>query len=944
MTPDRAGGARLYANGYQRGQHQRGAPGIPDVVDEVSRLLELHGGAVVHGPWGAGKSSVVTAVCERWKGDVRRIRTRRGDELMPCSGLLQLSDAFLPDAAGEIGASAVLRLRLRAVQLLRAMPGLLVTVDDVQWLDPVSADVLAHAVAAVGRGRLGVLVTERAVAPSAVARDLAGGHPPAVAIPAAEQEEVTDRLESLGLPARWGAAVLRYSGGNRALLTACCEGLAGRLPARDRLLGHLPAGGLERADALADVWWGTLPEGVRRTLATAALAHHPDVDLLHRTGHQEADVHVAYAMRVGVLAAADGVNDDCLLGVRFSAEALARAAARAGSAADRRRDHAALATAVTDPVAAAWHRAMATAGTDQPAAENTARAAIAARMAGQRLLSARLMASAARLTPAHLRDLRCERLTQAAVESAAAGDVEGADRAARRLARDHAAPEQQVQALLAVVDASGQDLSATEELLASARTAAHDDPRLLAAVELRAAIRANVAAEDFTQALFHASTAAELARGAGDDVVHAAALTMAARMERLMGRPDRAGAALRSALDLAVPPQALGVANSPEYLAARLAVFDGHLAQARVALLELLPVAKAAGCAEDLTDLCRSLAEVDAGLGAGADALAWAAQARSYTREANLSPGPVWYTTALVHCHCGSFEQALDYALRALRASRSEGDRLHTTRSRWLAGAVHLYCGRIDQSLAAFEELVADAGASGPGDDPGALRWRTDAVEAFATAGFLQRAHEMLDLLNERTTAHAAASFSRALVSRAHAVCLAEAGYSDRAVSLLEDAADSFALLGHPVEQGRTLLTRGRIERRRRRAGAARTSWEQARTVFTAAGAHPWSALTDGHLARFSGTAARTAGPAGQDPYPLTERERCLVRLITDGKTNPEAARQMFVSRKTVEAMLSRVYRKVGVRNRTELAALLGAGDDVATAEDEGHASSVAGR
>jgi len=921
--------------------------GIPDAfVGAVSRLLGLRGGAVVHGPWGAGKSSVVAGVCERWKGEVRRIRTRPGDELLPCSGLVQLSDAFLPETDGEIDASAVLRLRLEAVRLLRAVPRLLVTVDDIQWLDPVSVDVLAHAVRAVERGRLGVLVTERAVVPSALARDVAGGHPPVVAVPAADQEEVTDRLEALGLPARWGAAVLRYSGGNRALLGACCEDLTGRPPERDRLLGHLPAGGLERADALADVWWGTLPEGVRRTLATAALAHHPDVDLLHRTGHQQADEHVAYAMRVGVLTASEGGDrdrDDGLLGVRFSAEALARAAARTGSAADRRRLHAVLATAVTDPVRAAWHRALASAGTDQPAAEDTARAASAARAAGERLLSAGLMALAARLTPAHLRDLRCERLTQAAVESAAAGDAEGAERAARRLVRDHAAPEQQVQALLAVVDVSGQDLAATEELLAAARTAARDDPRLLAAVELRAAIRANVTAEDFAQALTHARTAAELARGTGDDVVHAAALTMAARMERLLGRPDRARTAVRSALEIAVPPQALGVANSPQYLQARLAVFDGHLAQARASLLELLPVAKAAGGAEDLTDLCRSLAEVDAGLGAGADALAWAAQARSYTREADLSPGPAWYTTALVHCHCGSFEEALDYAQRALRASRSEGDQLHVTRSRWITGAVHLHCGRISRALAAFEELAADTRGSRPGDDPGTLRWRADAVEAFATAGLLQRAHELLDVLNETTAAHAAASFSRALVSRAHAVCLAEAGDSDRAVSLLEEAADSFTLLGHPVEQGRTLLTRGRIERRRRRAAAARTSWEQARTVFTAAGAHPWSALTDGHLARFNGTVARTAGSAGEETYRLTERERLLVRLIADGKTNPEAAHQMFVSRKTVEAMLSRVYRKVGVRNRTELAALMSAGDDLAQTEDEGRASSTVG-
>ncbi|MYV67560.1 AAA family ATPase, partial [Streptomyces sp. SID2131] len=149
---------------------------VPDASDavagEVAELLARHGGVVVHGPWGAGKSTLLEAVCRRWSGGVRRVRNRPGDELLPCSGLVQLSEEFLPYAGGEVDAATRLRLRVLAARTLREAPRPLVAVDDVQWLDPVSADVLGHAAAAVGRDRLAVVAAERTVGPPHRAAEL----------------------------------------------------------------------------------------------------------------------------------------------------------------------------------------------------------------------------------------------------------------------------------------------------------------------------------------------------------------------------------------------------------------------------------------------------------------------------------------------------------------------------------------------------------------------------------------------------------------------------------------------------------------------------------------------------------------------------------------------------------------------------------------------------
>ncbi|WP_328314783.1 LuxR C-terminal-related transcriptional regulator [Streptomyces sp. NBC_00442] len=905
-----------------------GSPGGWDsLVLSGSASLERHGRLAVHGPWGSGKSTLVEDLVTRSAGPVLRVYAREEDRHLPCAGLAQLWDgALLTGAVPATDPAARLGLRAATAREMASRPGTLLVVEDVQWLDPVTTDVLEHCARTVPADRLPIVATERCVRRPARAARLMGGYPPLLSLEPAGLDETAAMLDGLGLPARWATAVHRYCGGHRALLAACCAGLGSAATDPYALTGRLPSACLRRVDELAAAWLDSVPPEVLATLRTAALTGSADADLLRRAGCQAAEEHVEYGLRAGLLIAHEPAppQESAAVRVRFAAEALTRAAPVTADAPARRRAHRALAAAVRDPARAAWHRAQAQEGTDAATARGTADAAVLARAAGDSRLAAELLLAAARLTPVDRHEVRLERLTEAAHDAAVAGARDLAHRAAHDIVEDRGSPSQQVNALLAVLDAYGQDLTGAEPVFTAARRAAGQDPLLLAAIELRAAVQANVASGDSARALHHAHTAALLARAAADVPLESAALTMVARMERVLGRLEAAPATLARALALAVPPLRIGIRNSPEYLTARHAVFDGRLPQARAALMELLPLALGAGCAEDLAEVWRSLAEVDSGLGACSRALGWADSALSITATADLSPGPAWYTAALAHSHGGSFEQALQYATRALRASRAEHDALHTTRSLWIMGAVHLHCGHVDRAAAALVEVAGLEEQSGA-DDPAVLRWQADAVEAFARAGQPARAYELLDRMQRTVKPHGAHATLRAALTRSRAVCLHEAGDSDSAVELLDDTARAFAALGTPVEEGRTLLVRGRVERRRRRSAAARASWEQARVLFEGADARPWTALADEHLVRLAGLPAHPPGRAARHTpgTNLTAHERRLAGLICSGCTNQEAAQQMFVSRKTVESTLSRIYRKLGVRNRTQLTAVL---------------------
>ena len=160
----------------------------------------------------------------------------------------------------------------------------------------------------------------------------------------------------------------------------------------------------------------------------------------------------------------------------------------------------------------------------------------------------------------------------------------------------------------------------------------------------------------------------------------------------------------------------------------------------------------------------------------------------------------------------------------------------------------------------------------------------------------------------------AVAARCRGLLAAAEDDLAAALAAFERSLAELEE-------LPYPFERGRTLLCLGTVRRQAQQRKAAREALEEALAIFEELGARLWAEKARAELARISGR--RTTSDE------LTGTERRVAELAASGHTNKEIAAELFMGVSTVEAHLSRIYRKLGLRSRTELAGR------ISTARDE---------
>ena len=192
-------------------------------------------------------------------------------------------------------------------------------------------------------------------------------------------------------------------------------------------------------------------------------------------------------------------------------------------------------------------------------------------------------------------------------------------------------------------------------------------------------------------------------------------------------------------------------------------------------------------------------------------------------------------------------------------------------------------------------------------------RSEPDHVEALVALGRSSEARLVLEHLEWRGR-----SLPRTWIElglpRAQALVLAADGELAGALAIIESAPSTRAL---PFEHARLLLVKGQVERRANRKLAARASLTEALEAFENLGSPPWAQRARDEVSRL--------GLRHRAPGALTESERRIAELAASGMTNRQVAEAAFVSPKTVEANLARVYQKLGIRSRAELGARMSA-------------------
>lgn len=577
--------------------------------------------------------------------------------------------------------------------------------------------------------------------------------------------------------------------------------------------------------------------------------------------------------------------------------------------------HATLARVVTDPEERARHLALATLGPDDAVARVLDQGAAAAFARGSPAAAAELAAHAVRLTPSE--DAAVPRRLAEAEYHFAGGDTA---RAAALLAEAVAvappgAERARVLSEQARVEHFATDMPTSLEIYRRALAEAGSDALLAAEIETGITWRMVLTRVEIARAVEHGRSAVELALTTGRADLLAEAWAARALAEFVAGRPHESSLAAALALEDAV--RQVRVLRHPTLARAYILASSDELGSARAAFLELVTRADSGGDENAKSVLFNHLAEIECQAGRFAEAAAYADDGQERARESGhaATRASVLGKKALLAVRQGRLDDAEAHARSALAISAtSEFDPSHPEHAIargaegaiWSLGVAAQLRGQLERADGLLQPLCRAVIAAGVAE-PGEARALPDAIEGLAALG---RDGEAELLLAEFESW--AGRVRRASVSGLAARCR---GVLEHSLEELEAAVAWHADAQLPFEHGRSLLALGTQQRRARRRRDARETLVRALGIFDELGAELMAQHTRDELGRIGGRAPS----AGE----LTATERRVAELVAAGKKNKEVADALVVSIHTVEATLTRIYQKLDVRSRTELAAQL---------------------
>ncbi|GAA4862559.1 AAA family ATPase [Actinomycetospora straminea] len=871
---------------------------------EIDTLGELVAGrraervAVVRGEPGIGKTALLDRVGASSGARTVRVVGTEAEAHLPFAVLADLVAplrpwlAALPEVQREaLEVSVALRagpapgplaLRAATLGLLDAAGDdepLLVVVDDLQWVDPASAEVILFVARRLRSPRVTLLLAtrdERRTVPGAVEIDLDRLTP-------AESRSLLRPISERLSPVVVDRLVADLAGHPLALVEAAHRAGDGQHPR----VTHV-------GPALEELWsraLASLPAGSRTAMAVVAAGgttERSEVDLV--LGDLGLDQHdLAPAEHAGLLRRGDD-------GRPVLRHPLLRPVALAHEPEVTRRVRRALAGR-TAGIRRAWHLAARVEGTDEVVGTQLAAAARSAGERGGHRSAGEAWARAAQLSAE--RRHRADRFLAAAEEFLLAGALD--------LAAGHA------EAALALADDTASTSRA--EIVRGRATAWLGDPRRALADLVRAAERLAPVDAGAAAALYAEATTPAAMAGRVRDM-----LVLARR-----GTPRRAPE-VQALVLLGDVPAALGILDTLEQgdgtawdlqdraQLAQVAVATERYADAERRVDDLLALARRHGASAMLAFAHAVRAELDVWRGRWPAARADAVEAVAWAEEQGEAGTAAIATLVLARLDAltGDVARSRERARRVLAEVGAHGIDCLQVYVPAVGGLAAFAVGETEDAVAHLERAHRRACADGLGAS-NVVPYGPDLVEALVRHGDTDRAREVLAWWAERERSGLA--FPAATAARC-AGFLAED--PDDATACFARARAAHARSDQPFEKARTLLAEAECLRRLRRPSVARSAAREAHATFVALGARPWADRAEAELAA-AGVSLRRPAAAETAWAALTPQEFQVARIVAEGRSNDEAAAALFVSRKTVENHLTRVYRKLGLRSRSEL-------------------------
>lgn len=798
------------------------------------------------------------------------------------------------------------------VGLVRDLAGkqpVLVLIDDIHWLDTPSAEAVAFMLRRVGSSPVGLI--------GAVRTDWTGGLPPLMTdrIPADEVAHL--RLGPLSLGATAELLASRSIAMSKATLMSLHDRCRGN-PLFALELARASAGWREPADQSG------VPALLRRFVSQRVTALSSQARRFLLTVALGEDLPLGAVLAAvpdqGVAALEEAIDSGLLEhsqdGPAFAHPLMRSVVIEAAPHADRRSVHRWLAGVTPSAEQRAWHLALGATLPDESVADEVEAAARSARIRGAGMTAAQLAELAVSLTPLpQLASRRRRSLLAAECHLQASRPARAAQVIADVIKEMPAGPDRaQLLCRQAVYLSCGDDLAGAARQRDAALQEAGADDVALRAVLHRDTCWAHINGGDLAAAARAIEAALAYASKAGDPAVVAQVSAAKAMVTFLIG-----GGVCQELIEAALAgpsaPPTLQMGERPAVALGAVLHLSDDLDGARALYEQEYASALETGIETNLPALLWAMIETEVWAGNWDRAEELVHHGAELAAESN-GPSVMAMMTAAearLYAHRGHLQLAREKARQAAELASQSGAVWPGMTAAETIGLIELSAGDAQaahEALAPFTEMAISAGVA----EPGLWCFLPDEIEALVRLGELDQADALLEPFEARSQ-----QLGRwrgiATAGRCQGLILAARGDLSSAEAALEAALVAHRKIPFPFEEARTLLVAGQVHRRARHKGEAGRCLRAAAETFERLGSPIWASLARAELSRVG---LRTSGTGSADTS-LTSTESQVADLVASGCTNAEVAAKLFMGRRTVESHLSRIYRKLDVRSRTEL-------------------------